>query len=214
MLRCAITSGEFALAEGNAAEVCARARDRLLDRAQGWAELGVEFVQLREKGLAATELVSLAEAMRAGLREAGGRTKLLVNGPASVAVEAGADGVHLTSRMGEQTAAEVRQVFAAAGAGEPMVSASCHTLADVRQAVGQDVDLILFGPVFEKRVAEEVVVAGVGLERLREACAAAGGIPVLALGGVTWANAGRCVEAGAAGVAGIRLFGDEGEPKE
>jgi thiamine-phosphate pyrophosphorylase len=65
----------------------------------------------------------------------------------------------------------------------------------------------LFGPVFEKRVEGIVVVAGVGLERLREACAAAGGIPVLALGGVTWESAERCVAAGAAGVAGIRLFG-------
>jgi thiamine-phosphate pyrophosphorylase len=171
--------------------------------------MGVEFVQLREKALAAEELLKLAEAMREGLREVGGGTKLLVNGPAAVAVAAGADGVHLTSRVGEQTAAEVRRVFAAAGAGEPVVSASCHTLAEVRRAVDQGVDLILFGPVFEKRVAGIVVVEGVGLERLREACAAVGGIPVLALGGVTWESAGRCVEAGAAGVAGIRLFGDE-----
>ncbi len=202
MLRCAITGGEGWKA---------------LSLARRWAELGVEFVQLREKHLAPEELVRLAAAMRAGLREAGGRTKLLVNGPAEVAVAAGADGVHLTSRVGERTAAEVRQAFAAAGAGEPMVSASCHTLAEVRRAVDQGVDLILFGPVFEKRVAGEVVVAGVGLEHLREACAAAGGAggtPVLALGGVTWESAGRCVEAGAAGVAGIRLFGDEGEPKE
>ena len=194
MLRCAITGGEGWKA---------------LSLARRWAELGVEFVQLREKHLAPEELVRLAAAMRAGLREAGGRTKLLVNGPAEVAVAAGADGVHLTSRVGEQTVAEVRRVFAAAGAGEAVVSASCHTLAEVRRAVDQGVDLILFGPVFEKRVAGEVVVAGVGLEHLREACAAAGGasgIPVLALGGVTSESAGRCVEAGAAGVAGIRLF--------
>jgi thiamine-phosphate pyrophosphorylase len=166
--------------------------------------MGVEFVQLREKALAAEELLK-----REGLREVGGGTKLLVNGPAAVAVAAGADGVHLTTRVGEQTAAEVRRAFRAAGAGEPVVSASCHTLDDVRRAVDQGVDLILFGPVFEKRVAGIVVVEGVGLERLREACAAVGGIPVLALGGVTWESAGRCVEAGAAGVAGIRLFGDE-----
>jgi thiamine-phosphate pyrophosphorylase len=185
-------------------------------QARRWATMGVEFVQLREKQLAAAEVVKLAEAIRVGLREVGGRTKLLVNGPADVAVAAGADGVHLTTRVGEQTAAEVRRVFAAAGAGEPVVSASCHTLAEVRRAVDQGVDLILFGPVFEKRVEGIVVVAGVGLERLREACAAAGGTPVLALGGVSWESAGLCVEAGAAGVAGIRLFGTEaaGEAQE
>jgi thiamine-phosphate pyrophosphorylase len=192
MLRCAITSGD-----GWAA----------MAQARRWAAKGVEFVQLREKQLGAGELVRLAAAMRVGLRETG-KTKLLVNGRADVAVAAGADGVHLTSGEGELTAEQVRRVFRAAGAGEPVVSASCHSLEEVRRAVDGGVDMILFGPVFEKRVAGEVVVAGVGLEALREACAAAGKAPVLALGGVTWGNAERCVEAGAAGVAGIRLFYD------
>jgi thiamine-phosphate pyrophosphorylase len=199
-------------------------------QARRWADEGVEFVQLREKQLAAGELVRLAAAMLAGLREVGGKTKLLVNGRADVAVAAGADGVHLTSRAGELTADQVRRVFATAGAGKPVVSVSCHTLAEVRRAVAGCADLILFGPVFEKCVlhpngqrtpiggpgAGVVVVAGVGLERLREACAAAGGTPVLALGGVSWESAGLCVEAGAAGVAGIRLFGTEaaGEAQE
>jgi thiamine-phosphate pyrophosphorylase len=189
MLRCAITSGD-----GWAA----------MAQARRWAAKGVEFVQLREKQLGAGELVRLAAAMRVGLPA----TKLLVNGRADVAVAAGADGVHLTSGEGELTAKQVRRVFRAAGAGEPVVSASCHSLEEVRRAVDGGVDMILFGPVFEKRVAGEVVVAGVGLEALREACAATGKAPVLALGGVTWGNAERCVEAGAAGVAGIRLFYD------
>ena len=190
MLRCAITSGD-----GWAA----------IAQAQRWAVEGVEFVQLREKQLDAGELVKLTAAMQAALRE-GGKTKLLVNGRADVAVAAGADGVHLTSRAGELTAEQVRRVFRAAGVGEPLVSASCHSLEEVHRAVDGGVDLILFGPVFEKRVAGEVVVAGMGLEALREACAAADKTPVLALGGVTWESAELCVEAGAAGVAGIRLF--------
>jgi thiamine-phosphate pyrophosphorylase len=191
MLQYAITSGE-----GWAA----------VKHAHRWVREGVQFVQLREKQLAAGELVKLATALRAALHEAG-KTKLLVNGRADVAVAAGADGVHLTSQTGELTVEQVRQVFAAAGAGKPVISISCHTLNEVKQALADEVDLILFGPVFEKRVEDEIVGEGVGLDVLQEACAAANGTPVLALGGVTWPKSELCIEAGAAGVAGIRLFG-------
>ncbi|HEY5211865.1 MAG TPA: thiamine phosphate synthase [Acidobacteriaceae bacterium] len=195
MLRYAITSGNDAGSwEAN------------VSLARLWAFEGVDYVQLREKQLDAGELVQIARAMVEVFREEDTRTKLLVNARADVAVAAGADGVHLTSRPGELTAEQVRRVFASAGRKEPVVSASCHTLDDVRRAVAGDVDLVLFGPVFEKRDAGRVVVAGVGLEALQKACVAAAGTPVLALGGVTRANTALCMEAGAAGVAGIRLF--------
>ncbi|MGA7157596.1 MAG: thiamine phosphate synthase, partial [Acidobacteriaceae bacterium] len=114
-------------------------------------------------------------------------------------------------RMGE--AGAVREVFRRAGVAEAVVGASCHSVEEVRRAVAGGVDLILFGPVFEKRVGGLVVVEGVGLERLREACTEAGGTTVLALGGVTWENAEECLGVGASGVAGIRLFG-AGSAKE
>jgi thiamine-phosphate pyrophosphorylase len=76
----------------------------------------------------------------------------------------------------------------------------------VERARDAGVDLIVFGPVFEKRVEGRVVVSGVGLEVLARASRAAGGIPVVALGGVTMEVTGDCLAAGAAGVAGIRLF--------
>jgi len=66
--------------------------------------------------------------------------------------------------------------------------------------------MVLFGPVFEKRVEGELVVRGLELMMLQAACVIAGKLPVLALGGVTAENAAACVQAGAAGVAGIRLF--------
>ena len=190
MLKCAITSGEGW---------------SVMEHVRRWSHEGVQYVQLREKQMEAGELVKLAVAMVAVLRESG-KTKLLVNGRPDVAVAAGADGVHLTAAEGELTAEHVREVFGVARAGRPLISVSCHTLEEVRRAVNDEADFLLFGPVFEKRVGGEIVSEGVGLEALRAACEVAGAMPVLALGGIDEENVAVCLDAGAAGVAGIRLF--------
>jgi thiamine-phosphate pyrophosphorylase len=176
----------------------------LLKHAQCWGAEGVDFVQIREKHLAAGELAALARAMLPIF--SGTRTKLLVNSRADVAAAMGADGVHLTAHPDELTPEQVRRVFARAGRPAPVVSVSCHSVAEVARAAAASVDLILCGPVFEKRVPGEIIVAGVELDALREACLAASGVPVLALGGITKDNTVACLDAGAAGVAGIRLF--------
>jgi len=200
MLRYAITDG---LRFGEATE--ARFAG-LMEDARRWAEAGVDFVQLREKTLQAGELLRLAEAMLRVFAEADGTTKLLVNTRADVAIAAGADGVGLTSHAEELEPAQVRRLYALRGLKEPVVSVSCHSVSEVVRAREGGATMALFGPVFGKVVRGEAVQAGVGLEALREACAAAAAMPVLALGGVTAENAAACVEAGAAGVAGIRLF--------
>jgi thiamine-phosphate pyrophosphorylase len=190
MLRCAITNGGYLIAD-----------------AGRWAQDGVDFVQLRDKTLDARELSNLARTILNDIAEVtGAKTWLLINGRADVAVAVGAAGVHLAAHPDELTPEQVRRVFALAGRPAPMISVSCHTLEEVQRARIAAVDLILFGPVFEKRVDGAQVAAGVGLEALHEACAVAGEIPVLALGGVTRDLAGECIRAGAQGIAGIRLF--------
>ncbi len=169
---------------------------------------GVDFIQLREKGLSATALQSLTREVSAKIDRR--RSKLLVNIStaefAGMALEAGADGVHLAGTPLPGAASSVRNAFRLAC---PIISVPCHSLAEIAVACAERVDLILFSPVFEKLSAEFPPPAQ-GLEGLRLACAAARGIPVLALGGVTVANAADCVAAGAAGIAGIRLFaGDD-----
>jgi len=182
-------------------------RGYLIADAGRWAQDGVDFVQLRDKTLDAAHLMHFAKSILRDIAEVPhAKTRLLINSRADVAIAAGAAGVHLTAHPDELTPKQVRRVFEIANLPAPLLSVSCHTLEEVHRARAAAVDLILFGPVFEKRVAGERVSAGLGLPALSEACVAGGGIPVLALGGVTAELADECLRAGAKGVAGIRLF--------
>ncbi|MCL2661284.1 MAG: thiamine phosphate synthase, partial [Acidobacteriaceae bacterium] len=96
--------------------------------------------------------------------------------------------------------------YRAAGLSTPLVTVSCHSIDEIERVRAGQPDAILYAPVFGKVVAGKTVTQATGLEALRSACRAAAPIPVLALGGVTHGRALLCLEAGAAGVAGIRLF--------
>jgi thiamine-phosphate pyrophosphorylase len=177
-------------------------RDRLVALASGWAGGGVDTIQIREKDLPLNELQPLAARIVAAVRETRSSTRVLVNGPAQVALDAGADGVHLRGGMGPAAVQAAHQVYARAGR-EAIVSAACHSPEEIRQATGAS--LLLFSPVFEKG-SDEQTVRGQGLAALRGAAEIAHPVPVFALGGVSEKNAAACVQAGAAGIAAIRLF--------
>jgi len=200
MLLYAITNREL-LAGDEAAK-----RARLAELAAEWARGGVEYIQVREKDLSLTELQALTaqvvEAVRGTGSKTGAATKVLVNGPAQVALDAGADGVHLHAGIGPAAVQAAVQAYRRAGR-DAVVSAACHSAEEIGQANGAD--LLLFSPVFEK-VTEPRSARGQGLTALREAVELAKPVPVLALGGVTEKNAAACVQAGAAGVAAIRMF--------
>jgi len=178
----------------------ARRRD-LLQKITEAARCGVDFIQLREKDLTTRELQLLArEAIRAIRENLPSTTKLLINSRTDVAVAVGADGVHL--RSNDIFPSDVRNIFGQQHDHTSLtVGASCHTLDEVRRAVDQ-ADFVVYGPVFQKKTVSGS--SAVGLEGLRQACREK--IPVLALGGITLENAGACLQTGAAGIAGIRLF--------
>ena len=177
---------------------------RLREQVRGWAVDGVDFIQLREKQLGSGELLRLTSAVLEEVGTSG--IRLLVNGRVDIAAAAGAHGTHLTSRPGELTPAQARQVFTSAGHHHCLVSISCHTREEVSRASGEGADLILFSPVFGKSIPNSPPMPGIGLGALAEACFAAREVPLLALGGITPDNTGSCLAAGCAGVAGIRLF--------
>ena len=145
------------------------------------------------------ELLDLARQAVAWVAET--PMRVLVPADAELAFAAGAAGVHLSSRADERTVAQIRAFFPGA-----FVSVSCHTLDEVERARSDGADAVLFAPVFGKAVDGLEVVQGVGLAVLRQACQAAGAMPVFALGGVNALNAAGCIQAGAAGIAGIRMF--------
>jgi thiamine-phosphate pyrophosphorylase len=175
----------------------------LLDQTARWAAEGIDYIQLREKDLPPATLATLARQILEILRNT--QTKLLINSRADIAVATAAHGVHLTSAPGQLTPGQVRQLYAAATLPPPVLSISCHTLAEVEQA-RHDADLILFSPIFHKSIAGKLIAPGQGLEALHAASLAAAPIPIYALGGVTPGNAASCLEAGAAGIAGIHHF--------
>ncbi len=188
-------------------------RRALLAKVAEAAGAGVDYIQLRERDLSARDLETLAKDALAAVRNGASlrtenrepRTFLLINSRTDVALAAGADGVHL--RSDDVAAEDVRRVLKLSSdhgkARQFLIAASCHTTADVLRAESERADFVVFAPVFGKTGAGGAQPAG--LAALREACTSAK-IPVLALGGVTMENAASCLEAGAAGVAGIRLF--------
>ncbi len=177
----------------------------LLLQANQLAVSQVDLLQLREKDLSADDLLSLARALRADLPR-GSRPRLLLNATPETAAAASADGVHLPGGWVANDLSVARSAFQHAGLPRPVLSVSAHTLHDVEVARDSGADLILFGPVFEKRVCGHQVQPGVGLAILAEAAVVAGATPLLALGGIDPANIATCLASGAAGIAGIRLF--------
>lgn len=190
-------------------------RRSLLEKIAEAARSGVDYIQLREKDLSTRELESFArEAIRVinelKAQTPNLRTELLINSRTDVALSVGAQGVHL--RSDDISAREVEAIWrtnpgTAAKTGKispptPTIGVSCHTPDEVAKAAADGTAFTVFAPVFEKKASAGAQPTG--LHRLREACKI--NIPVLALGGVTLANAQSCLEAGAKGIAAIRLF--------
>jgi thiamine-phosphate pyrophosphorylase len=185
-------------------------RRRLLEKIAEAAHAGVDYIQLREKDLTTRDLESLANETVRAIREVKAlATALLINSRTDIALAVGAEGVHL--RSDDISPRHIRDIWKKCGAGapahensprNPLIGVSCHQPEEVVQAKADEATFAVFAPIFEKKDRPNPPPAG--LAKLREAAKA--GIPVLALGGVTVENAKSCLEAGAAGIAAIRLF--------
>lgn len=151
-------------------------------------ESGVDCLQIREPGMTDGRVFELA---RKACRIAAGKMAVLVSRRADIARAAGAAGVHLPARG--LPAAEVRNTFGK----EMWIGVSAHSRSELEGC----------------RVADYALLAPIGLPLSKSSSRPALGIgaladaplPVIALGGMTAANAEQAIAAGASGIAGVTL---------
>ncbi len=162
-------------------------------------EIGVDFIQIREKDLGDRALFDLTRSALTVAR--GTKCRILVNGRADIALAAGAHGVHLPSK-GLQIS-DIRPWVPK----DFLIGVSVHTLAEIRRACAGGADYLLLGHIFPTE-SKAGYGPPLGLRRLKNACAVSS-VPVLGLGGIKKELIESVLNSGAAGVAGIGLFQDE-----
>lgn len=130
---------------------------------------------------------------------------VVVNDRVDVALAAGAHAVHLGGRS--LPLAEARRLL---GPGRRL-GISVHAEEEARNAAGEGTDWVFAGTIYA--TPSHPGRGGRGPSFLGRVAAAAPGVPVLAIGGVTEARVGDVVRAGAWGVAVIRGVWDAPDPR-
>ena len=181
--------------------------DQLVEKVAQAVEAGVNVVQLREKDLPEAQLVRLADRLRGVID---GRALLIINGPHEVALDSGADGVHLPEGapvierhrrpdlslafggLNESAARpELRGLF---------VGRSVHSLAAALRAQEEGADYLVAGPVYETWSHPSAAPTGLALISQISGTVQ---VPVLGIGGIDAHRVADVMRAGAAGVAVI-----------
>ncbi|MDD9933922.1 MAG: thiamine phosphate synthase [Myxococcales bacterium] len=164
---------------------------------------GCALLQLRDKRGEPAATRALATALHERCRSAG--VPFVLNDFPALAAELGADGLHLG--QDDAPIAEVRITV-----GSMAIGLSTHSPEQAARAADQGADLIGFGPVFDTRTKHNPD-ATVGLSTLRRVVAASP-IPVVAIGGITEANAPQVAATGTALAAVISALCQAPDPAQ
>jgi thiamine-phosphate pyrophosphorylase len=176
----------------------ANEQQNLLDLIQRAARAGVDLIQIREKDLPARELCRLVEQAVVLTSHSGAR--ILVNDRFDVALSCGAHGVHLT------TQSLPTEVVRKTVGDEFLIGVSTHSKEEAERAEAERADFIVLGSVFETP-SKRQYGPPLGLSAFAE-IASGIKIPVIAIGGINLHNFHQALDAGAAGIAAIRLFAE------
>jgi thiamine-phosphate pyrophosphorylase len=184
--------------------------ERVIEAAASALAPGALLVQLRDKEAGPAALMVTARSLRATTARSGAR--FIVNAATQqddvferklrVAVDAGADGVHVPCRP--RAIARARSAFGDRG----WISTPAHTDEEVVTAAGSGATLVLVSPIWDSPGKGR----GRGVAAISSARARAGPALLHALGGVDGSRAAACAGAGADGVAVIRALLDASDP--
>jgi len=166
---------------------------RLLEKTRRALAGGAKLLQYRNKAASAALKAEQVRALLPCCRAAG--VPLIVNDDLALALETGADGLHLGREDGDLGAAR------RALGDEALLGASCYDRLELAErALALGADHIAFGSVFGSPTKPGAVRASLDLFRQARKRFA---VPVVAIGGITSANASDVIAAGAHAVAVI-----------
>jgi len=169
---------------------------------------GVTSFQLREKGpgaLTGDELKAFALACQQLCEQYS--VPFIVNDDINLAIEVGADGIHIGQEDGYISA--VRDKVGP----DMLIGVSTHNVAEAIAAADAGADYIGLGPVYETQSKTDTQPV-IGLETIREVASLLPGLPIVAIGGISERRAGAIIKAGASGVAVISAISGEEDPGE
>ena len=173
--------------------------ERLADKVADAVDGGATFVQLREKHLDRDAFVAEAREIQALC--AARHVPFVINDDVSIAVEIGADGVHVG--QSDMEAGSVRDAIGP----DRILGVSAETVEQALLAEARGADYLGVGAVFPTGSKDDA--ADVSRETLRAICAAVK-IPVIAIGGITLENLPTLAGTGICGVAVISaIFGQK-----
>lgn len=169
---------------------------------------GITAFQLREKGegaLVGAELKELAEQCKALCNEY--NVPFIVNDDVDLALEVGADGVHIGQQDG--VVAEVRAKIGP----DKILGVSTHSVNDALSASDAKANYIGVGPLFETSTKADAGSV-VGPELVRDIITQLPGLPIVGIGGISERKASTVIRAGASGVAVISAITDAENTEE
>lgn len=177
----------------------ASASDRLLDAALGG---GCDLLQLRDHEASDEKLLAAAERFRAACDTHG--ALFVVNDRPEIALQAGADGVHLG--QDDLPPGVARRLVGP----DLLIGLSTHAREQFDAGLGSEADYLSVGPIWETPTKAGRPAAGLGYVRYAAEHATK---PWFAIGGIDERNIGEVVAAGARRAVVVRAIRDAADPR-